>query len=48
MQLMNRLDPRTVERVAEIIVDRDGDQERRGWQLERLLRHARVGRPTRI
>lgn len=37
---MHRLDPRTVERVAEIIVDRGGDQERHGWQLERLLRHA--------
>jgi hypothetical protein len=37
---MHNLDPRTVERVAEIIVDPGGDQERRGWQLERLLRHA--------
>ena len=37
---MHTLDPRTIERVAEIIVDPGGDQERRGWQLERLLRHA--------
>ena len=37
---MHCLDPRTVERAAEIIVDHGGDQERPGWQLERLLRHA--------
>jgi TIR domain len=37
---MHALDPRTVERIAKIIVDSGGDQERPGWQLERLLRHA--------
>ncbi len=37
---MRRLDPRTLERVAEVICDRDGNHERHGWQLERLLRDA--------
>jgi hypothetical protein len=37
---MHALDPRTVEQIAKIIVDQGGDQERPGWQLERLLRHA--------
>lgn len=34
------LDPRTVERLAKVIVDADGPYERKGWQLEQLLRHA--------
>jgi hypothetical protein len=33
------LDPRTVERLAEVIVDIEGPYERKGWQLERLLEH---------
>ena len=37
---MHALDPRTVDKVAAVIVDQGGDQERPGWQLERLLRHA--------
>lgn len=35
---MATLDPRTVERLARIIVDQDGPYSRAGWQLERLLR----------
>lgn len=31
------LDPKTVERLVELIVDIDGPYERRGWQLEQLL-----------
>lgn len=31
------LDPKTVERLAELIVDIGGPYERRGWQLEQLL-----------
>jgi hypothetical protein len=31
------LDPKTVERLAELIVDINGPYERRGWQLEQLL-----------
>lgn len=34
------LDPRTIERLAEVIVDIEGPYERQGWQLERLLEHA--------
>jgi hypothetical protein len=34
------LDPRTVERLAEVIVDIEGPYERKGWELERLLEHA--------
>ncbi|MFC4854619.1 hypothetical protein [Actinophytocola glycyrrhizae] len=34
------LDPRTVQRLAEVIVDMEGPYERKGWELERLLRHA--------
>ncbi len=34
------LDPRTIERIAEVIVDIEGPYERKGWQLERLLEHA--------
>jgi hypothetical protein len=34
------LDPRTIERLAEVIVDIEGPYERKGWQLERLLEHA--------
>lgn len=33
------LDPRTVERLAAVIVDIEGPYERKGWQLERLLQH---------
>jgi hypothetical protein len=42
---MHSLDPRTLERLAELIVDSGGDQERHGWQLERLLRHAGWAEP---
>ena len=34
------LDPRTVDRLAEVIVDIEGPYERKGWQLEKLLEHA--------
>ncbi|MBV2365729.1 hypothetical protein ACFPZ0_01190 [Streptomonospora nanhaiensis] len=34
------LDRRTVERLAQIIVDADGPYERKGWELEALLRSA--------
>lgn len=34
------LDPKTVQRLARVIVDIDGPYERRGWQLEALLQHA--------
>ncbi|MEU6788826.1 hypothetical protein ABZ912_57410 [Nonomuraea angiospora] len=34
------LDPKTIERVTRIICDIDGPFERRGWQLEALLRDA--------
>ncbi|WP_432746129.1 hypothetical protein H7827_16395 [Streptomyces sp. JH002] len=34
------LDPKTIERIACLIVDMDGPYERRGWQLDQLLRHA--------
>lgn len=34
------LDPRTIERLAKVIVDIDGPYERKGWQLETLLGHA--------
>lgn len=37
---MHRLDPRTLHRVAEAVCDLGGPYERRGWQLERLLRDA--------
>jgi hypothetical protein len=33
------LDPKTVQRLAEIIVD-DGGYNRRGWQLSALLKHS--------
>lgn len=34
------LDPRTLERVADLVCDIGGPFERRGYELERLLRHA--------
>ena len=34
------LDPRTIERLAKVIVDLDGPYERKGWQLEELLNNA--------
>ncbi|GAA4666281.1 hypothetical protein [Amycolatopsis dongchuanensis] len=34
------LDPRTVERLAELVVDVGGPYERRGYELERLLRNS--------
>ncbi|TCP53051.1 hypothetical protein EV191_105114 [Tamaricihabitans halophyticus] len=34
------LDPRTIERLAAVIVDSGGQYERKGWELERLLRDA--------
>lgn len=34
------LDPKTVERAARVIVDVDGPYQRKGWELEQLLRHA--------
>jgi hypothetical protein len=37
---MRRLDPRTLNRVAEALCDLGGPYERKGWELERLLRHA--------
>lgn len=37
---MRALDPRTIERLARVICDLDGNESRAGWQLERLLRHA--------
>ncbi|MEU7913959.1 hypothetical protein [Microbispora bryophytorum] len=37
---MLELDPKTIDRVAQIICDIDGPFERRGWQLEALLRNA--------
>lgn len=37
---MQSLDPMTIERLAKLIVDRDGPFERAGWELERLLRRA--------
>jgi hypothetical protein len=37
---MLELDPKTIDRVARIICDIDGPFERRGWQLEALLRNA--------
>lgn len=37
---MHRLDPRTLEEIAKVICDLGGPHERRGRELERLLRHA--------
>ncbi len=37
---MQRLDPRTLEEIAKILCDPGGPHERRGRELERLLRHA--------
>ncbi|MGC0421439.1 hypothetical protein [Embleya sp. AB8] len=37
---MSQLDPRTLERLAEFIVDIDGPYNRSGWELERLLEHS--------
>jgi hypothetical protein len=34
------LDIMTVERVAKLACDRDGPYERKGWQMQRLLRGA--------
>jgi hypothetical protein len=34
------LDPRTIERLADLIVDIGGPYERHGWELERLLEHS--------
>lgn len=37
---MNMLDPRTLDRIAALIVDFDGPLERHGWELEGLLQRA--------
>lgn len=37
---MSTLDPMTIERLVQIIVDPGGPYERAGWQLQRLLEHA--------
>ncbi|MFI6504208.1 hypothetical protein [Nonomuraea typhae] len=37
---MLHIDPKTIDRVARIICDIDGPFERKGWQLEALLRNA--------
>lgn len=37
---MAALDPRTVERIAALVVDDGGPYERKGWQLARFLAHS--------
>ncbi|WP_370946020.1 hypothetical protein AB5J62_44165 [Amycolatopsis sp. cg5] len=39
------LDSRTVDRLAEVIVDMGGPYERKGYQLEELFRHAGLSEP---